>query len=164
MGIEARLCDVRLLNVEKVLHQTVTCCKSSENLPDVIHFTRHRNLLDSYPFNGQTEPAAYEGNAAAALGRWTARFIISSAKGSRLVVSSWPGRTAGSKDASRFVCGYRSWELHAPDAQPSWAPGNRKLFRKRVELQQRLRRQRSSGGAARGQRLRCGRGGSTSPA
>jgi len=41
------------------------------------------------PLNGQTEPAAYEGNAAAALGRGTARFIVSSAKSSRVVVSSF---------------------------------------------------------------------------
>src|SRR5207247_9430583 len=49
MGIEARLFDVRLLNVEKVLHQTVPCCNSSENLPDLIHSTRHGSLLDSCP-------------------------------------------------------------------------------------------------------------------
>ena len=42
-----------------------------------------------FPLSGQTEPAAYEGNAASARGRATARFIIASAKGSPVVVSSF---------------------------------------------------------------------------
>src|SRR6266480_6166491 len=80
--------------------------------------------------NGQMEPAAYESNAAAALGRGTARFIFSSAKGSRVVVSSF---TAGSKDSSTCVRDHRSWELHAPDAHVPWALLKQEALSQRVE-------------------------------